>query len=250
MRILLVADIHANRHALDAIRDPFDVCLCMGDLVEYGPDPKPVIDWVRDNALACVRGNHDHGTGQDVAVTAQGGFRYLTQATRTGTIAKLPPDDIRYLNRLPTTSMVTLDGKKFFLVHATPRDPLDEYTTSDPAVWQSRLTGIDADFVLVGHTHVQFQLPLGRTTVVNPGAVGLPRDGDPKVRYAIIEDGKLELKSCDYPVEKTVAAVMDDTTIEDRAKRMLTDVYRLGKLMQGQNGVHNPLNGQPRLDLN
>ena len=62
MRILLVADIHANRHALDAIREPFDVCLCMGDLVEYGPDPKPVIDWVRANALSCVRGNHDHGT--------------------------------------------------------------------------------------------------------------------------------------------------------------------------------------------
>ena len=89
MRILLVADIHANRHALDAIREPYDVCLCMGDLVEYGPDPKPVIDWVRANALACVRGNHDHGTGQDVPVLGQGGFKYLTMATRPGSIAKL-----------------------------------------------------------------------------------------------------------------------------------------------------------------
>jgi putative phosphoesterase len=237
MRILLVADIHGNRHALDAIREPFDVCLCMGDLVEYGPDPKPVVDWIRANALACVRGNHDHGTAQDVAVSAQGGFRYLTMATRPGTIAKLTPDDRTYLNRLPTTAMLTLDGKKFFLCHATPRDPLDEYAPAEAAVWQSRLTHVDADYVLVGHTHVPFQLALGRTTVVNPGAVGLPRDGDPRVRYAVIEDGRVELKSCEYPVEKTVAAVLDDATLDGRAKRMLTDVYRQGRLIHPSNGA-------------
>lgn len=244
MRILLVADIHANRHALDAIREPFDVCLCMGDLVEYGPDPAPVVDWVRTNALACVRGNHDHGTAQNVRTVAQNGFKYLTMATRPGTIAKLSPADIRTLNALPTTAMLTLDGKKFLLVHATPRDPLDEYTPSDPDVWASRLAGIDADFVLVGHTHVQFSLPLGRTTVVNPGAVGLQRDGDPSVRYAIIEDGNVELKSCDYDVEKTIAAVQDDTTMEERAKLMLIDVYRYGRLVQSlTNGASPPLNG-------
>lgn len=244
MRILLVADIHANRHALDAIREPFDVCLCMGDLVEYGPDPAPVVDWVRANALACVRGNHDHGTAQNVRTIAQNGFKYLTMATRPGTIAKLSPADIRTLNTLPTTTMLTLDGKKYLLVHATPRDPLDEYTSADPDVWANRLAGIDADFVLVGHTHVQFTLPVGRTTVVNPGAVGLPRDGDPSVRYAIIDEGHVELKSCDYDVEKTIAAVQADVTIEERAKLMLIDVYRYGRLVQSlTNGVQPPLNG-------
>lgn len=232
MRILLLADIHANRHALEAIREPFDVCLCAGDLVEYGPDPKPVIDWVRAHATVCVRGNHDHGTGQDVPVFGSAGFRYLTMATRPGSVAKIDEADRRYLNRLPTTAMITLGGKKFLIVHATPRDPLDEYTTPDREVWESRLAGIDADYVLVGHTHIQFALDIGRTKVINPGAVGLPRDGDPTVRYAILEDGQLELKSCTYPIEKTVAAVLEDSTIDDRAKRMLVDVYRTGRLVQ------------------
>lgn len=244
MRILLVADIHANWHALDAIREPFDVCLCMGDLVEYGPDPAPVVEWVRANALACVRGNHDHGAAQNVRTIAQTGFKYLTMATRPGTIAKLSSAEIRTLNHLPTTAMLTLDGKKFLLVHATPRDPLDEYTPADPEIWSNRLAGIDADFVLVGHTHVQFSLSVGRTTVVNPGAVGLQRDGDPSVHYAIIENGNVELKSCEYDVEKTIAAVQDDSTLEDRAKAMLIDVYRNGRLMQSMtNGFHPPLNG-------
>jgi predicted phosphodiesterase len=128
--------------------------------------------------------------------------------------------------------MLALGGKKFLIVHATPRDPLDEYPTADRETWAARLAGIDADYVLVGHTHVQFSLEVGRTTVINPGAVGLPRDGDPCVRYAILDDDRLELKSCPYPVEKTVAQVLADDTLDPRAKAMLADVYRTGKLVQ------------------
>lgn len=231
MRILLLADIHGNRHALEAIHEQYDMCLCMGDLVEYGPEPKEVVDWVKANASYCVRGNHDHGTGQDVPVIAQGGFKYLTMMTRPGSISKLTRDDRRYLNRLPTTSMLTVDGKRLLLVHATPKDPLDEYTPTELESWQTRLTGVEADYVLVGHTHMQFTLKVGNMTVVNPGAVGLSRDGDPKVRYAILDNGQVELKCCDYPIEKTVAAVMDDSTLNERAKKMLVDVYRNGKLI-------------------
>ena len=50
MRILLVADIHANWPALQAIQEPYDVCLCLGDLVDYGLEPAPCIDWVRQHA--------------------------------------------------------------------------------------------------------------------------------------------------------------------------------------------------------
>jgi putative phosphoesterase len=234
MRILLIADIHANRYALEAIQEPFDLCLCMGDLVEYGPDPKSIIEWIQSHRAVCVRGNHDHGTSQDVPIIGAGGFKYLTMATRPGTISKLELTQKRFLNQLPTTAMLTVDGKRILIVHATPRDPLDEYTAPTAESWESRLIGVDADFVLVGHTHQQFQLQIGRTNVVNPGAVGLPRDGDPKVRYAIIDNGNIELKSCDYPIEKTVASVMDDSTLDMRAKKMLIDVYRTGKL------VHQP----------
>jgi predicted phosphodiesterase len=160
--------------------------------------------------------------------------------------------DHRYLNDLPTTELLKIDGKKFLMVHATPRDPLDEYTSPNPNDWAPRLAGVDADFVLVGHTHQQFSIPVGRTTVVNPGAVGLPRDGDPNVRYAIIENGRVELKSCPYPVEKTVAAMMDDPTLDDRARSMLADVYRTGRLTQlpATNGVHHsPKDDLVNLDL-
>ncbi len=50
MRVLLVADIHGNREALEAIREPFDACICVGDIVDYGPEPAACVQWVRENA--------------------------------------------------------------------------------------------------------------------------------------------------------------------------------------------------------
>lgn len=228
MRILVIADIHANRAALDAIREPFDVCLCTGDFVEYGPDTRGVLDWSKRHVTHAVRGNHDHGAAQNVAVAGAAGFKYLTMVTRRTTVAQLTPDDRRYLADLPTSQMLTLDGKRYLMVHGSPRDPLDEYVPTDPSAWEARVAGLNVDFLCVGHTHVQFAMTVRGVTVLNPGSIGLQRDGDPRAKYAIIEDGQVQLKQVPYDVDWTVAAVQN-SPLDANAKRMLTDVYRLGK---------------------
>ena len=111
MRILLIADLHANWQALEAVAaEPHDVCVCLGDLVDYGLEPEPVIDWVRKNAAHTVRGNHDHGVAQNVLVNGKVGFKYLTTVTRAVTRERLSPEDLRYLGRLPVSRTVTLDN--------------------------------------------------------------------------------------------------------------------------------------------
>ncbi len=132
MRILIVSDIHANWPALEAIDQPFDVCLCLGDLVDYGPDPAPCVRWAMDHATYSIRGNHDHGVAQGIPVSGETGFRYLTKASRPSMWVALGPEERRYLLQLPVTQRCTLGGKRFLLVHATPRDPLDEYLLKDP----------------------------------------------------------------------------------------------------------------------
>lgn len=242
MRILLISDIHGNWPALAALREPYDVCLCMGDLVEYGPEPGKVIDWVRANAAHCVRGNHDHGVAQNVEITGVGGFRYLTMATRKPTVQMLAPDDRRYLAELPTMCLTTIADKRFLLVHATPRDPMDEYVMADATQWANRVSGWNVDYVCVGHTHYQFALDVVGTKVINPGSLGLQRDGIPTARYAIIDNGQVELKQMEYDYEAAVAAVMD-SPFEDKAKAMMADVYRLGRYQHAvpsMNGYHAP----------
>jgi len=151
----------------------------------------------------------------------------LTGVTRPITKERLADDDIRFLSRLPLTRTVTLGNTRFLFVHATPRDPMDEYAPADPEFWARRLVDIDADVICVGHTHQQYVLEVGGKLVVNPGSVGQPRDGDPRAAYAVIEDNRVELKRVDYPIEETVRVTLDSSLPED-AKVMLADVYRHG----------------------
>lgn len=234
MRILLISDVHANRAALAAINERFDLCLCMGDLVDYGCEPGPVVDWVRRNAAACVRGNHDHMVAQNVCTNGLAGFRYLSGVTRPVSRSRLDLSGFRYLCDLPVTRYLTLEKRKFLLVHATPRDPLDEYAPPEVEFWQRRLEGVGADVVCVGHTHQPYMLEVGRTMVINPGSVGLPRDGDPRASYAICDNGEVTLHRVEYKVEETVRSI-DESPLPDAAKHLLIQIYRTGSL---PNGVH------------
>jgi putative phosphoesterase len=237
MRVLLLADIHANWPALQAINDPHDVCLVLGDLVDYGLEPTPCIDWVRQRAHHAIRGNHDHGVAQQVSVTGRNGFKYLTSVTRPLTQERVTPEDRRYLGSLPVTRMLTLGDTSFLLVHATPRDPLDEYAVADVEFWKRRLQNVEAEVICVGHTHHPYVLEVGDKLVINPGSVGQPRDGDPRACYALIEDNRVELKRVEYPVEDTVRSIQE-SSLPEPAKALLVEVLRTGGMPKPESSKH------------
>ncbi len=230
MRILLISDIHGNWPALQAVAaEPYDLCLCLGDLVDYGVEPAPCVEWVRQNARWTVRGNHDHGVAQNVVVNGRTGYKYLSGITRVLSRERLQETDFRYLARLPLTRVLTLENTRFLLVHASPRDPLDEYAPAEEEFWTRRLQNVDADVICVGHTHQPYVLPVGNKLVINPGSVGQPRDGDPRASFAILEPDtkKVELRRLEYPVEETVRAVQE-SNLADADKEILSEVFRSG----------------------
>lgn len=235
MRILLLADIHANWPALNAINEPFDQCLVLGDLVDYGLEPGPCLDWVRKNATHIIRGNHDHGVAQQVKVNGRTGFKYLTTVTRPITQERVSATDRRYLGSLPVSKRLTLDNTRFLLVHATPRDPLDEYALADADFWARRLAEVEANVICVGHTHHPYVLEVGDKLVINPGSVGQPRDGDPRCSYAVIDNHRVELKRLEYPVEDTVKSVLE-SNLPEPAKALLAEVFRTGALAKPDSG--------------
>ncbi len=228
MRILVLADIHANWPALQALKESFDVCLFAGDLVDYALEPAPCIDWVRRNATYAVRGNHDHGVAQNILVHGRNGLKYLSGVSRSLTRERLGSEDLRYLATLPVTRFFTIDNTRYLLVHATPRDPMDEYARPDKEFWERQLQDVDVDVVCVGHTHVQYALEVGSKLVINPGSLGQPRDGDPRGAYAIIENNRVELKRFEYPFEKTIR-IVNESTLPAVAKEMLGEIYRRGR---------------------
>jgi putative phosphoesterase len=165
---------------------------------------------------------------QNVVLSGKTGFRYLTAVTRELVRNKISGGDLRFLAQMPVTRMLTLANTRFLLVHATPRDPLDEYTQADTEFWARRLHNVDADVICVGHTHHPYVLTVGEKLVINPGSVGQPRDGDPRASYAVIEGDRVELKRAEYSIEATVR-VIQESELQETAKDMLIDVLRTGR---------------------
>ncbi|HTS03369.1 MAG TPA: YfcE family phosphodiesterase [Thermoanaerobaculia bacterium] len=228
MRILVVSDIHANWAALREMPENVDRVLFLGDLVDYGPDPRPCIDWVRDHKAVGVRGNHDNAVAFRVGCGCAPAMRDAAEETRGLMWDLLDPADVAALGALPLAADVTLGGVRFHLVHATPSDPLYTYLRPDQGRrWADEIELVDADVILVGHTHLPMVMRVGKKVVVNPGSVGQPRDGDPRAAFAIVEDGEPRLERVTYDVEETVEALAS-RALTSRTVGSLSRVLRSG----------------------
>jgi putative phosphoesterase len=207
VKILLISDVHGNADALNALNESFDELWVLGDLVTYGPEPTEVVQHLRQHASLIVRGNHDHAVGYNVDPRCSPPFRAMAEATRQHAMKTLSDDDQRFLRDLPLTASVERDGQRLFLCHATPSDPLFAYCPSDSPGWSQESASVDADIILVGHTHLPFVKRFGTRTVVNPGSLGQPKDGGPDASYAVWQDGEVTLRKVPYPVDRTVAKI-------------------------------------------
>jgi len=229
MRVLVISDVHANLAALDAVlMEPHDVVWCLGDLVGSGPEPGLCVERIRSAGATIVQGNHDHVVADHLPPGGPEPFRSLAETTLPLAYAQLTGDALEYLRGLPLSVSRELDGRRYLLVHATPEEPLYRAVGPDTAAWAAELKGVTEETVLVGHTHMPFDLAIGQHHVVNPGSVGLPMDGDSRAAYAVLEDGAITLHHIEYSIERTVAAlrcswinpeVMDELTLWLRTGR-------------------------------
>ena len=224
-----MSDIHGNLEALSALPEKNDELWVLGDLVNYGPDPAAVIDYVRSKAWLIVRGNHDNSIGFNEDPRCSGRFREMAEATRRYTDSVLSFGQKHFLRNLPVNAETQRLGTRFYLCHATPSDPLFGYCEPDSPQWLDEVEHVNADVILVGHTHQPAIRTVGKRTVVNPGSLGQPKMGSPKARYAVYEDGKFELKSFSYPYETTVAKVQT-LPIDEQIRNELSSILRTGEI--------------------
>jgi putative phosphoesterase len=207
MKIVIISDIHANFPALRSLRERWDELWVIGDLVNYGPNPNEVVDWVQAHAHCVVRGNHDHAIGFSTDPRCSAPYRLMAAETGTFTHSVLAGYNENYLERLPLCVERRLGGRTIFLCHAVPSDPLFGYLDKDAAQWEAEVASTAADIVVVGHTHVPFIRTIGQQTLINPGSLGQPKVGAPQACYAVWEDGRLDLRRYSYPVDDTKAHI-------------------------------------------
>lgn len=173
MRLGLISDIHADHRALARALDILaargvDRVVCMGDIVEKGPDGDRVVATLREHLVACVRGNHD-----DNAV------RRWHDGDRTGDDLLHDPDSVAFLAALPAERAYCWDGVHVVLSHIAPAG-LDAAVLPGhvPKPLLRALRNYDADLVLLGHTHRPMCTRHGDRWFINPGSVAGARGRD------------------------------------------------------------------------
>jgi len=221
MKIVIVSDIHGNFDALSALPEQYDELWVLGDLVNYGPEPKEVVDFVMEKTDMVVRGNHDQclGYGDDPRCSAQ--FREMAEATRRFSESVVTTSQKEYLRSLPERLELTRAQTRFFLCHATPSDPLYEYRRAESEKWIDECVQLRADVILVGHTHMPFIRSFNRQTLVNPGSLGQPKTGKPDACYAVWENGQVGLRSYKYPVRDTAAKIRAMPIAKDIQQKLI-----------------------------
>jgi predicted phosphodiesterase len=190
MRVAVLADVHANLPALQAVLDEpevggADAVVLLGDIA-LGPMPAETLDRL---AALGDRAVWVHGNCEREMVTAfDGGEVPGPNGADAAASAGLIGSDHRdRLDGLPLTVTLDVDGLgPTLFCHASPRrDDEMLLVDSPPERWDAALDGVEAGVVVCGHTHMPFDRLVGRRRVVNPSSVGMPY-GHPGAGWALL----------------------------------------------------------------
>jgi protein phosphatase len=250
LRVLIISDIHGNADALKAVLESarrFDAIWVIGDLVDYGPEPHIVVDIIRElKPEVIVMGNHDYAVAYNTDCKCHQILHDLSVYTRLNiSIKLLTHEQVNWLKTLKHNVKLKLSNKCIYIVHGAPRDPLygylkpdlpirdlEELLTEPASKYSLRTKLVDADHVILGHTHISFTLEVKGINVLNPGSVGQPRDGDPRASYAIFD---LETYNfTHYRVKYNVERVIDKLKalkLEYNVIKRLEEIIRTGNVI-------------------
>lgn len=204
MKIGVFSDVHGNLEALEAClkrlkQEKVQGYIYCGDFIGYGPDPEKCVQKILElPLLACVLGNHD---AVFTYPELENFFNIEARDSLDKTKLALSQNSIRSLMNLP----VTVQKPDYAVVHGTPRDPVKEYFASC-AQFHANYPLWEGQVCFVGHTHIPFYMKgdeercsvhISASTeavvrldpqmryIINPGAVGKPRDRDTRASFGI-----------------------------------------------------------------
>jgi predicted phosphodiesterase len=240
MRYAVIADIHANLEAFEVVladtkEQKCTHYCCVGDVVGYNANPKECLDIIRSMGMPVVKGNHDEYCSSEEDLE---GFNPHAAEAVNWTRKQLGKEDRQWLRDLKYVRLVA----SFSMVHATLDGPQRWGYVFDKLAAAASFTYQNTSVCFFGHTHVpvafvrdsvvrggtysKFRVEPGKKYFVNVGAVGQPRDGNPKAGYVVydLNEGTIELRRLDYDIPKAQKKIM-----EAGLPQRLADRLALGK---------------------
>ena len=236
MKFAIIADIHANLEAFQVVLADLEQqkcthVACLGDVVGYNANPKECLDIVRQKGWPVVKGNHvDYCSSEEPL----DGFNPAAAEAVNWTRKQLTPEDRQWLRDLKYQRMVT----SFTIVHATLDAPQRWGYVFDKLAAAASFTYQNTQVCFFGHTHVpvafmrdsvvrggtysKFKVEAGKKYFVNVGAVGQPRDNNPKAAYVVYDvyEGTIELRRLEYDIAAAQKKILAAGLPERLAERL------------------------------
>jgi diadenosine tetraphosphatase ApaH/serine/threonine PP2A family protein phosphatase len=251
MRALILSDIHGNLEALTAVlaaAGQWDALWNLGDMVGYGASPNEVLQVVRPLATLTARGNHDRVC---CGLASTRNFNPTARAAAKWTMEELSAENLEWLRGLPKGPLQpeprTPDEARVTLAHGSPLNE-DQYIQKMRDAW-APLRQMTTAITFVGHTHIQggfaqrlhdwhelrpryagrggsemwtLAIAPGMRCLINPGAVGQPRDFDWRAAFAIYdsEANEVAFHRVPYDVARAQARIRRAKLPERLAARL------------------------------
>ncbi len=244
MRVAILADIHGNLPACEAVLDDIakaspDFIVAAGDLALRGAFPKETVDLLFDRCNALLMGNTDcYLSGNYLG----GGYRdrvnwkmELLRWTRD----RLGPANVCKLGELPfSVRFSPRRGQDLYICHANPRNLEDALEpTSDDAVLRHYFQNLDAAACAFGHLHFPYRRHFGRLLLADVASAGIPRDGDVRAAYGVFtfnpKGWRVQIRRVRYPVRKATQALI--------ARRVPGAAFLIHKMLEAKYRHHHAL---------
>jgi len=214
MKIAILADIHANIHALEVVladcrNEEVEHFIVAGDLIGYYYWPRSVVQLLmHDTRFTCIRGNHEDILAE-ILHNPKAAEHYRQKYGSGYDICRetLCDDELQWLLHLPAKTELKLGGAHFSVHHGSPA-AADEYIYPDTTAEVLARCHDSCDFTILGHTHYPFIHHLDGHILLNPGSVGQSRDFGGQACYALLNlaNRAIRFKRIPYDVSHVVAA--------------------------------------------
>ena len=223
MKIAVLADIHGNAAALEAVLADLeavrpDRVLLNGDLLAFGPEPEETVSLLRRLNAPSTRGNTDRWLADAAAGGRSAGVTDELDEHLRWTVARMDPAELRAFTDLPFA--LAAEPLPALLYHASAAG-------DEQAVWPNtpdgEIPGLfaatampgapPAGTFVVSHTHIAGERSQEAVRVLNTGSVGFPWDGDTRTCYLVLEGEpgdpapRAAWRRVGYDRQRTLAAI-------------------------------------------
>lgn len=234
-RFAFIGGIYSNYWALRATFDDIarhspDRTFFLGDLGAFGPHPNRVPELLIERGIEGIQGNYEESLSSR-ANDCHCGYtdprdNHYAQISYDYTFANTSDALKDWMGTLPSHIRFEADGKRFLLVHGSPRR-INEFlwrSTSPDAFLEKLCDDYDADVIVCTHSGLHWHRALGEGRhVINAGVIGRPaNDGRMNVWYALVDDMNVEFVPVTYDHQRLAAEMRAEKLPEEFVETILT----------------------------